>query len=222
MNLSVRPLPPLAALIFDMDGLLVDSEPHWFDVERAFAAERGGAWTEAHAHACVGRGLPATLAWMRDALGFVIDVERDSAAIIDAFIASVDRLELKPGSRALLDAATGALPFAVASSSPLRLIEATLRRFDLLHRFDAVVSGDMVARAKPAPDIFLLAADRLAAPPARCAVLEDSLAGATAGRAAGMFVIAVPEGPAAGRGYEAVADAIVPSLVEARALLALG
>ena len=80
------------ALLLDMDGLLVDSEPLWFRVERAFAAARGGEWTAAHAADNVGRGLPTTLANMRAMFGFEVDVARDSALILDAFIASVGDL----------------------------------------------------------------------------------------------------------------------------------
>ncbi|MEP7125834.1 MAG: HAD family hydrolase, partial [Byssovorax sp.] len=79
----------------------------------------------------------------------------------------------------------------------------------------AIVSGELVAHPKPAPDIFVLTARELGIDPARCAVLEDSLAGATAGHAAGMFVVAVPEGPLAGRGFEAVSNVIVKDLFEA-------
>lgn len=202
------------ALVLDMDGLLVDSEPLWYEVERAFAASRGAAWTPAHAHAAVGRGLAATLAMMREAFGFPVDVAADTAWILDAFIARVGDLALKPGCTELLDAAA-ALPLAVASSSSMRLIRAVLDRFAVTGRFQAIVSGESVAHPKPAPDIFLRAAAELGVDPAQCAVLEDSLAGATAGHAAGMFVIAVPEGPPAGRGFEAVANVIVKDLFEA-------
>jgi mannitol-1-/sugar-/sorbitol-6-/2-deoxyglucose-6-phosphatase len=212
----------LDALVFDMDGLLVDSEPLWFEVERAFCAARGGAFTEEHARRCVGRGVPTTLAIMGETFGFPVDIARDTAAILDAFIASVERLSLKPGCLEILDAAGEVLPLAVASSSPLRLIHAVLRRFQLTARFGVIVSGESVARPKPAPDIFLRAAAELGVAPPRCAVLEDSLAGAAAGRAAGMVVIAVPEGPWEGRGFEAVADVVVASLMEADALLQLG
>jgi beta-phosphoglucomutase-like phosphatase (HAD superfamily) len=109
----------------------------------------------------------------------------------------------------------------VASSSPLRLIQAVLRRFELTPRFRAVVSGESVPHPKPAPDVFLRAAAELGVAPARCAVFEDSLAGATAGRAAGMFVIAVPEGPWEGRGFEAVADVVARDLIEALASIRL-
>ena len=202
------------ALVLDMDGLLVDSEPLWYEVERTFAADRGAVWTLTHAHAAVGRGLAATLSMMSDAFGFPVDVAPDTAWIIDTFIARVGDLALKPGCLELLDAAS-ALPLAVASSSSTRLIHAVLDRFAVTGRFQAIVSGESVAHPKPAPDIFLRAAAELGVDPARCAVLEDSLAGATAGYAAGMFVVAVPEGPPEGRGFEAVANVIVKDLFEA-------
>ena len=217
----LRPLQSFApsALVLDMDGLMVDSEPLWFEVERAFCAARGGTFTEELARRCVGRGIAWTIQLMHDLLGFPVDIERDAREMIDIFIARVDGLRLKPGCQELLDAAEGVLPLAVASSSPRRLIDAVLRRFELAPRFAAIVSGETVANPKPAPDIFLRAAAELGQAPARCAVLEDSLAGATAGRAAGMFVSAVPEGPWEGRGFEAVADVIAIDLFEARACL---
>lgn len=198
---------------------MVDSEPLWFAVERAFAAGRGGDWTAAHAHAAVGRGTAHTLRTMSATFGFPVDIAADTRAIMDAFLARVEELQLKPGLLALLDAAEGALPIAVASSSPMRLIRAVLNRFALTARVNAIVSGESVPSPKPAPDIFLQAARDIRVQPAACAVLEDSLAGATAGRAAGMFVIAVPERP--DPGFAAVADRIAPDLSIALAALDL-
>ena len=209
------------ALVLDMDGLMVDSEPLWFQVERDFAAARSGTWTHELALSCTGRGTPYTLGVMAERFGFTVDLARDTAEMTDRFLGRLADLALKPGCRELLDAADGRLPLAVASSSPLRLIRGVLARFDLVARFRAVVSGQEVERAKPAPDIFLRAASLLGAEPADCAVFEDSLAGATAGRAAGMFVIAVPEGSWEGRGFEAVADRIVPDLFAARSAIVL-
>ncbi len=200
---------------------MVDSEPLWFQVERDFAASRGGEWTPEMARGCTGRGTAYTLRIMSETFGFTVRVAHDTAEIFDAFIRRVGELALKPGCRELVDGLAGRLPMAVASSSPRRLIQAVLDRFDLQPRFAAVVSGEEVLRPKPAPDIFLRAATELGAPPERCAVFEDSLAGATAGQAAGMFVVAVPEGPWEGRGFEAVVDRIVPDLFAARATLAL-
>lgn len=208
------------AILFDMDGLMVDSEPAWYDLQREFVEARGGVWSAELAHRCVGGGLVNALRVMGEAFGFPLDVDRDSASMIDEFVARVDRLALKPGCLELIDAAERHdLRRAVASSSARRLVEATLNRFGLRECFDAMVSGDCVARAKPSPDIFLEAAARLGVEPAACVVLEDSLAGVRAGRAAGMSVIAVPE--TAHPEFAALAHAVVPDLHAARALLQL-
>src|SRR5689334_5355157 len=98
---------PPRALLLDMDGLLVDSEPLWFEVERAFARDRGADFTHVHALACVGRGLANTLAFMHESFGFAVEVERDTAVIVDLFVANVGGLALKPGAAELLSAAHG-------------------------------------------------------------------------------------------------------------------
>lgn len=206
------------ALVFDMDGLMVDSEPLWFEVERAFARARGGDWTHEVAQACVGRGLANTLKTMRARFAFDLDLARDADEIVDRFVARVGELELKRGCRELVEDARGRVPIAVASSSARRLVHAVLDRFALASSFGAIVTGDDVTHPKPAPDIFLLAASRLGVAPSGCVVLEDSLAGVTAGRAAGMRVVAVPE--VAHDPFVGVADRVVGDLVEARALFA--
>jgi HAD superfamily hydrolase (TIGR01509 family) len=209
-----------AALVFDMDGLMVDSEPLWFAVEREFARVRGGEWTQELALTCVGQGTPHTLREMNRIFGFAVDVERDARAVAEMFILRVQELALKPGFEELLAAGLGAgLPCAVASSSARKLVEATLRRFGVLDRFHAVTTGNDVERHKPAPDVFLLAAERLGVPPAACIVLEDSMAGVRAARAAGMRVVAVPERDA--ERFAGLADAVVDDLHGARAWLGL-
>ncbi len=199
---------------------MVDSEPLWFVVERDFARLRGGDWTEELAHACIGTGIAHTLRAMNGAFGFRVDLERDADTIIGAFIDRVAELSLKSGFEELLDEASAlAVPCAVASSSAKPLVEATLARFGLAERFGAVVTGSCVARPKPAPDIFLEAARRLGAAPSQCVVLEDSVAGVTAARAAGMRAIAVPEHDPAR--FVGLADAVVGDLHQARAMLRL-
>jgi HAD superfamily hydrolase (TIGR01509 family) len=211
---------PCRALLFDMDGLMVDSEPLWLEVERDFARGRGGDWTEELAHACIGKGLANTLRVMSEAFGFAVDLERDGAEIIALFMSRVAELRLKPGFEELFEEARGrGIPRALASSSARPLVEAVLVRFGVRERFDAVVTGSCVAHPKPAPDIFLEAARRLGIAPGACVVLEDSLAGVRAGRAAGAHVIAVPEHPATDE-MRALADAVVGDLRAARALLA--
>lgn len=212
---------PCRALLFDMDGLMVDSEPLWFDVEREFARARGGDWTEELGTACIGQGMVNTLRVMHESFGFPVDVERDASVIVELFVSRVAELALKPGFEALLsEARSRGVPTALASSSARRLVEATLARFGVRERFDAVVTGDCVAHPKPAPDIFLEAARRLGVPPEECVVLEDSLAGVRAARAAGMRVIAVPEGSPSAE-MTAQADAVVVDLHAAHALLSL-
>jgi beta-phosphoglucomutase-like phosphatase (HAD superfamily) len=208
------------ALVFDMDGLMVDSEPLWFRVERDFARARGGDWTEELAHACVGTGIAHTLRSMEQAFGFAADLERDADAIVSAFVDRVGELSLKGGCGELLDEARSRdIPCAVASSSAWRLVEATLARFGLRQRFRAVVTGSCVARPKPAPDIFLEAARRLGSMPGDCVALEDSLAGVVAARAAGMRAIAVPE--RAPERFAGMADAVVADLHQAREILGM-
>jgi HAD superfamily hydrolase (TIGR01509 family) len=210
------------ALIFDMDGLLVDSEPLWHRVERAFASARGGHFTEAMALECTGQGIGNTIRLMGERLGFAVDVERDIMEIEGRFIEHVGGLLLKPGAQEILDEVRGKTRMALASSSPRRLIDAVLARFAIRDHFEVVVSGQEVARAKPWPDVFLRTAELLGEDPAQCVVLEDSLNGARAARAANMKVIAVPEGDWTGRGFEEVADVVVRDLFEARALVKLG
>jgi mannitol-1-/sugar-/sorbitol-6-/2-deoxyglucose-6-phosphatase len=207
------------ALLFDMDGLMVDSEPLWHEVECEVARRHGGAWTEALSHECIGTGLPHSVELMRERLGLALATEAGVGELCATFIARVSELALKPGCRELLDAAHGRLPLALASSSTSELVDAVLARFELAGHFAAVVSGSSVARPKPAPDIFLCAAERLGVPASACVVLEDSAAGVAAGRAAGMVVIAVPERER--RRFASLADHVVGDLHEARALLAL-
>jgi len=215
-------ISPPDAILLDMDGLLVDSEPLWFEIERGFCRDRGFDWTLDDAAGCVGKGLRATLSAMGERFGFAVEADRDAAWVVDQFVSRVGELALKPGAVELMSAAEGrGIAMALASSSPRILVGAVVDRFGLRPRLGAVVTGEDVVHLKPAPDIFLRAAADLGATPARCAVLEDSLAGATAGRAAAMIVVAVPEGPWEGRGFEAVADVCLPDLHHAAAWLGL-
>ncbi|HVY45458.1 MAG TPA: HAD family phosphatase [Minicystis sp.] len=205
------------ALLLDMDGLMVDSEPLWFEVERAFVRSRGPfEWTREQWRQCIGCGTRFTLTTMSEAFGFEVDFVRDFDAIHDLFVARVAELELMPGCRELVVELHGKIPMAVASSSPRKLVEAVVDRFEMRPRFDAIVTGSDVERPKPAPDIFLRAADKLGVAAKDCLVLEDSVAGARAARAAGMHVICVPEGDPAGRGFDEVASAIEKDLFAAR------
>ncbi|HXX70233.1 MAG TPA: HAD family phosphatase [Polyangiaceae bacterium] len=208
------------ALLLDMDGLMIDSEPLWFELQSNFVCERGGRWTPELASRCAGGGLDNAFRVIERALGVVLDIPQERAVMSNAFVERIDRLALKDGCLELIAAATHhRLPRAVASSSTTRLVHATLDRFALRPHFGAVVTGDSVERPKPAPDIFLAAAARLGVDPASCIVLEDALTGVAAARAAGMRVIAVPERSAAA--FVDCADFVVSDLHAARRLLAL-
>ncbi len=196
------PMSRPRALIFDLDGLLIDSEPTWFVVEGSFLAELGHTWTREDADSCMGQGTPNTLRIWQQRFGVKVDIARDTELIVDRMIARASEMPLKPGARELVSSARAAgLRLAVASSSPRRLIEAVLRATKLDRSMDAVVSGQEVPRGKPAPDVFLRAAELLGVEPAACVVLEDALAGVKAARAANMRVLAVPT---------VAADAIAP------------
>jgi HAD superfamily hydrolase (TIGR01509 family) len=209
----------LRALIFDMDGLMVDSEPVWWRVEHALAKAHGIGWTNELALSCVGGGLPNVIRTMQRH-GLALEEKEGVAWLVEAFIGRLEELELKPGCRELVEAGRHAgLRMAVASSSTLRLIEHVLGRFELRPLFDAVISGDHVKNAKPAPDIFLLAAERLGVSPQDAVVLEDSLAGVRAANAAGMAVVAIPEFERTP--FVSLASHVLSDLHEARALLGL-
>ncbi len=211
---------PARALLLDMDGLMVDSEPLWWRVEHALAAEHGLAWTDELASQCTGQGLASAITRMRREIGLEVTVEEGVRWLVAAFLTRLDELSLMPGCGELLDAARAAsIPLAVASSSTRPLIDGVLRRFSLAPRFHAIVSGEDVARPKPAPDIFARAAESLAVDPSSAVVLEDSVAGVTASVAAGIPVIAVPERD---RGaFAPLTPYVVSDLFEARTLLGL-
>lgn len=204
-----------------MDGLLVDSEPLWFLVERDFAKLRGFDFTEEHARENIGKGIKNTVRFMHDLFGFPVDIERDVDELIADFMRRTSELSLKPGAAELLARSHGVYRQALASSSHRRLVEKTLDRFDLRSAFQAVVSGEDAPRPKPAPDLFLRAAELLDVPIGECVVLEDSIAGVTAGRAAGAIVVAIPEGPLEGRPFHEIADLVTSDLFEAARLLGI-
>lgn len=207
------------ALVFDMDGLLVDSEPLWHEVEKDFISARGGVWTYELAMQCTGLGIGPGIQLMGRTCGFEVDEARDVVELEDRFVARVNEVELKPGALQFLQIAHDKLPVGLASSSTRRLIDTILHRFQLRDHFRVTVSGQEVPRAKPFPDVFLRAAELLGVEPTSCVALEDSRNGCRAARAAGMQVIAVPE--IRSEDFASLADVVVGNLDEARALVEL-
>lgn len=216
------------AVLFDMDGVLVDSEPWWNEVRIAFARSHGLAWTHEDQALCMGGNSPEWAQVMQDRLGLH---ELPVDAILEQVVAGVvDMYAANPApiigdAPAQVRRIAREWPVAIASSSHRDVIAAAVAALGLADDMGAIVSSDEVAAGKPAPDVYLLAASRLGAEPGRCLVVEDSINGVRAGRAAGMTVVLVPNHsvPAPAEAHE-IADHVVPSLaaLDPRALAPRG
>jgi HAD superfamily hydrolase (TIGR01509 family) len=188
-------LEPLGAVLFDMDGLLVDSEPLWTVAEDELAARYGATFTVAMKAAVVGTRLDVAVPTMLRLFGQPADdeqVERTSRELLARMVELfTQHLPPRPGAWELLASVSGAgVPTALVSSSYRVLVDAALDAG--LGPFDVVVTGDEVACGKPHPEPYLTAAARLGVAPERCVVLEDSPSGVESGLAAGCGVVAVP------------------------------
>ena len=210
------------ATVFDLDGLLVDSETVWNDARREFAAERGVNWTAEDHAAVMGVATHEWVRFMDERLGLSdMSAGQIERVIVDR-VATVyeSQIPFLPGAVEIVRAAEAAGPVAIASGSVRRLIDLVVAHPELEGIFGVIVSADEVARGKPSPDVYLEAARRLGVRPEDCVCLEDSGNGIRAGKAAGMRVVAVPDpryAPSADA--LALADEVVASLDEAKALL---
>ena len=182
----------MTAVIFDCDGTLVDSEPLARTAWERALAPYGYVLTDADAEASVGLPYPRVHAYFADradlpaAEPFWVEFSGELFALIDSELAPFE--DAVSAARELRERG---VPVGVASSSPRDRLHRTLRRAGLLDAFDVTVAGDEVTNGKPAPDMFLLAAERLGVPAEECVVIEDSPPGVAAGRAAGMVTLAV-------------------------------
>jgi HAD superfamily hydrolase (TIGR01509 family) len=182
------------AVVFDLDGVIVDSEIWWDEVRRDFAAARGKTWTEEDRVAVMGANSRQWSRTMRHRLGIDDEDELIERAIVDGVVGRYRR-EGAPRIDGAVEAVrriAGRWPVAVASSAHPEVIDAALGATGLDGVFAIVVSSDEVEHGKPEPDVYLEAARRLGIPPAACLVVEDSYNGVRAGRAAGMTVVLVP------------------------------
>ncbi|HEY2521636.1 MAG TPA: HAD family phosphatase [Streptosporangiaceae bacterium] len=183
----------LQAVLFDMDGLLIDSEPLWFEVETEVMTRLGGTWTESDQEALLGSSLDRSIRYFLERARVPADPAEIGEWMVGGIVAKVleGGVKIMPGAAGLVAAvAASGLPYALVTSSQRRFVDAVLTRTGL--RFPVAVTGTDVTRSKPDPEPYLLAASRLAVPPGRCLVLEDSITGVTAAEAAGCFVVAVP------------------------------
>ncbi|HEY2437206.1 MAG TPA: HAD family phosphatase, partial [Solirubrobacteraceae bacterium] len=183
----------IAAVIFDLDGVLIDSEGLWNQARMEITAENRGRWRPDAQRAMMGMSSLEWSRYMREELGVAMPPEEISGAV-------VSRLEnlyrqhvpLLPGAREVVQTLADVWPLGLASSANRPIIELVLERTELRDRFKATVSSEEVPRGKPAPDVYLEAARRLEMTPDRCAAVEDSTNGLLSAAAAGMAVIAVP------------------------------
>ena len=183
------------AVLFDLDGVLTDSEPWWDDVRIEFARAHDRPWTHDDQHAVMGANSAEWAATMQSRLRLDhIPVAAIEDAIVDGMVERY-RSRASPviaGAPEAVRRIAASRPVAIASSSHRRVIDAAVDALGLHGVFGAVVSSDDVPSGKPAPDVYLRAAGLLGVPATRCLIVEDSLNGVRAGIAAGAFVVLVP------------------------------
>jgi HAD superfamily hydrolase (TIGR01509 family) len=184
----------IAAVVFDLDNVLIDSEQLWAQAREAITRENGGRWRETAQREMMGMSSTEWSRWLHDELGVQLEPEEISRAVVER-LETVYRqhLRLMPCASEAVDRVGARWPLAVASSANRPLIELALELSGLGGRFRAVVSSEEVPRGKPAPDVYLEAARRLGADPRDCAAVEDATNGLLSAHAAGMKVIAVPD-----------------------------
>jgi HAD superfamily hydrolase (TIGR01509 family) len=183
----------IAAVVFDLDGVLIDSEETWSRVRSAVVARHGGQWTEADQRNVMGDNSRQWSAYIKRTWNVPLSAEEIFREVLAAMIATYEReLTVLPGAREAVAELGAYYPLAVASSSPRELIGVALRVAGFEGAFRATVSSDEVAHGKPAPDVYLLAAQRLGVPAHDCAAIEDSTNGIRAAVAAGMATVAIP------------------------------
>jgi HAD superfamily hydrolase (TIGR01509 family) len=204
------------AVIFDLDGLLIDSESVWDQARREYVAEHGGRWREQATREMMGMSSVEWSRYVRDRLG----VDRPAETISEEVARRVSelydqRLPLVPGAVEAVRRIAARWPLALATSSNREVIDQVLELAGIGDCFEATVSSEEVGRGKPAPDVYLEAAHRIGASPSACVAIEDSHNGILSARAAGVVVIAVPN-PHFPPGEEALAAAarVLPTIQE--------
>jgi HAD superfamily hydrolase (TIGR01509 family) len=182
-----------AAVIFDLDGVLIDSEQIWNGVKERLVRETGGRWRDEAPHVMMGMSSPEWAVYLRDHLHVPMeaaDINREVVRRMDDGYRS--GLPLLPGASEAVRALAEHWPLALASSSNRELIDLVLELAGFGDAFRVTVSSEEVESGKPAPDVYLAAANGLGVDPTRCVAIEDSSNGLRAAAAAGMKVIAIP------------------------------
>jgi HAD superfamily hydrolase (TIGR01509 family) len=183
----------IEAVVFDLDGVLIDSEPVWEQVRRQVVGDHGGHWAPDAQRRLMGMSTQEWARYLSSDLGVGLPPEQVAALVIDEMAGRYQKeLPLMPGAVQAVRRLAARWPLAVASSSPPSLIETVLDAAGLSPCFVAALSTEQVRRGKPAPDIYLAAAERLGRPPQTCAGVEDSSNGVRSAKSAGLPVIAIP------------------------------
>jgi HAD superfamily hydrolase (TIGR01509 family) len=181
------------AVVFDLDGVLIDSEPVWERVRRAFVAENGGQWLPDSQRRLMGMSTREWSHYLADELGVGMPPDKVAEQVIQRIVQSYETaLPLLPGAIDAVHRIGARWPLGLASSSPRMVIDRVLGAAGLATAFAATVSTEEVERGKPAPDVYLAVAARLQVPPSDCVAVEDSSNGLRAAHAAGAVVVAVP------------------------------
>jgi HAD superfamily hydrolase (TIGR01509 family) len=207
----------IEAVIFDLDGVLLESEEVWDAVREELVRERGGRYDAEVQRAMMGMSSPEWSQYLHDVAGVQDEPEEINAEVMRRMLAAYgERLPLLPGAVEAVRRLGERFPLGLASSSNRVLIDRVLETAGLVPFFRATVSSEEVAHGKPAPDVYLEAAGRLGVPPERCTAVEDSHGGIRSAHAAGMRVVAIPNSS-----YPPGADALTHADVVIGSLAAL-
>jgi len=183
----------IEAVVFDLDGVLLQSEEVWDAVREHYVRERGGRYDDEVQRAMMGMSAPEWSRFLHEEAGVPDDMDEINSEVVRRMLEAYRReLPLLPGAVATVQRIADAFALALASSSNREVFEEVLELAGLAACFRATVSSEEVERGKPAPDVYLEAARRLGADPTRCAAVEDSHAGIRSAKSAGMRVVAIP------------------------------
>jgi HAD superfamily hydrolase (TIGR01509 family) len=187
-------MPPMIdAVVFDLDGVLIDSEPVWEEVRRGLVAERGGHWAPDAQRRLMGMSTREWARYLSEDLGVGLPPEEVAALVVDRMAARYrERIPFLPGAVEAVSRLAARWPLGLASSAPAVLIETVLQAAALRSYFQVTMSTEQVPHGKPAPDIYLAVTARLGVPPSSSAAVEDSSNGLRSAAAAGLHVIAIP------------------------------
>jgi len=183
----------IEAVVFDLDGVLIDSEPVWEQVRRGLVTERGGHWATDAQRRLMGMSTPEWARYLSEDLGVGLPPGEVAALVTERMVARYrEHIPLLPGAAGAVRRLAARWPLGLASSAPAVLIETVLQAAGLRPDFQVTMSTEQVPRGKPAPDIYLAVAGRLGVEPSDAAAVEDSSNGLRSAAAAGLHVIAIP------------------------------